>query len=137
MLTTGREIFLTGAPFTVAVIQLPLKFQAVYGASPLGAGVRLLPFAILSPIGSGVAAALAGRGKIPPIYIFLCGSAMQIAAFALLGMKSNVQSIEKAQYGYEVVAGFAVGINLACIILMTPFVVEKRDKCQSNDLEPV
>ena len=123
-------MFLTGAPFTVAVIQIPLKFQAVYGLSPLGAGVRLLPFAISSPIGSGLAAGLAGKAKIPPIYLMLGGSAIQIVGFTLLSVSPTSQGIDKAQYGYEVIAGFAVGINLACLILMTPFVVEKRDKCQ-------
>ena len=123
-------MFLTGAPFTVAVIQIPLKFQAVYGVSPIGAGIRLLPFAASSPIGSGVAAGLAGRAKIPPIYLLLGGSAVQIVGFTLLSMAPATNSINKAQYGYEIIAGFAVGVNLACLILMTPLVVEKKDKRQ-------
>ncbi|KAL8860209.1 MAG: hypothetical protein Q9178_003473 [Gyalolechia marmorata] len=61
-------MLLTGAPFTVAVTQLPLKSQAVHGVSPLDAGIRLLPFAILSPIGSGIAAGVAGKGKVPPAF---------------------------------------------------------------------
>lgn len=125
-----RDMVLTGAPFTVAVIQIPLKFQTVYGLSPLRAGIRLLPFAIASPIGSGIAAGLAGRAKIPPIYLMLVGSAIQIAGFTLLSTTPTTQSISNALYGYETIAGFAVGVNLACLILMTPFVVEKRDKCQ-------
>ena len=122
-------MFLTGAPFTVAVIQIPLKFQAVYGLSPLGAGIRLLPFAISSPIGSGVAAALAGRAKVPPVHILLGGSAVQIVGFTLLSVNPTTQNLDHAQYGYEAIAGFAVGVNLACLILLTPFSVEKRDKC--------
>ena len=59
-------MFFTGAPFTVGVIQITLTFQAVYCLWPIGAGLRLLPFAVISPIGSGVAAGLAGRAKIPP-----------------------------------------------------------------------
>lgn len=125
-------MFLTGAPFTVAVIQIPLKFQAVHGVSPLGAGVRLLPFAVMSPIGSGFAAGIAGKAKIPPIYIMLAGSVVQIVGFALLSISPTSQHINNAQYAYEAIAGSAVGVNLVCLILMTPFTVEIKDQCNSR-----
>lgn len=122
-------MFLTGAPFTVAVIKLPLKSQAVHGASPLEAGIRLLPFAILSPIGSGIAAGVAGKVEIPPVFLLLAGSAVQTVGFTLLSLSSTSQSASTAQYGYEAIAGFSIGVNLACLVLMTPFTVETRDKC--------
>lgn len=124
-----RNIFLTGAPFTVAVIQIPLRLQTVYGISPLGAGIRLLPFAVLSPIGSGVSAAIAGKAKIPPIYLMPVGAIIQIIGFALLSTGSTGTSPDKAQYGYQAIAGFGVGMNLSILILMTPFAAENRDKC--------
>lgn len=123
-------MFLTGAPFTVAVIQIPLRFQAVNGLSPLQSGIRLLPFAILSPIGSGIAAGVTGKMKIPPVHVMLVGSAVQIVGFTLLSFSSTTSNISNAQYGYEAIAGFAVGINIACLIVMTPFLVEERDKCK-------
>ncbi|CAF9915301.1 MAG: hypothetical protein HETSPECPRED_002355 [Heterodermia speciosa] len=122
------NMFLTGAPFTVAVIQIPLRFQAVNGLSPLQSGIRLLPFAILSPIGSGIAAGVTGKMKIPPVHVMLVGSAVQIVGFTLLSFSSTTSNISNAQYGYEAIAGFAVGINIACLIVMTPFLVEERDK---------
>ena len=122
-------MFLTGAPFTVAVIQIPLRFQAVQSLSPLQAGIRLLPFALLSPIGSGVAAGVVGRMKIPPVYVMLGGSAVQIVGFALLSISPTTSGASGAEYGYEAIAGFAVGINTACLVVMTPFVVEEKDKC--------
>ncbi|KAL8902863.1 MAG: hypothetical protein Q9207_004328 [Kuettlingeria erythrocarpa] len=118
----------SGAPFTVAVIQLPLKSQAVHGVSPLDAGIRLLPFAILSPIGSGIAAGVAGKAKVPPVYLLLAGSAVQIVGFTLLSLSSTSKSVSAAQYSYEAIAGFSIGVNLACLVLMTPFTVETRDK---------
>ncbi|KAL8917522.1 MAG: hypothetical protein Q9172_005810 [Xanthocarpia lactea] len=122
------DMLLTGAPFTVAVTQLPLKSQAVHGVSPLDAGIRLLPFAILSPIGSGIAAGVAGKGKVPPVYLLLAGSAVQIVGFTLLSLSPTSQSVSAAQYGYEAIAGFSIGVNLACLVLMTPFTVKTRDK---------
>jgi hypothetical protein len=35
-----------------------------------------------------------------------------------------------AQYGYQVIAGFGVGINISTLIIMTPYSVEPRDKCE-------
>ena len=124
-------MFLTGAPFTVAVIQIPLRFQSVNGLSPLQAGIRLLPFALLSPIGSGVAAGVVGKTKVPPVYVMLSGSAIQIVGFTLLSISPTTTGVSNAQYGYEAIAGFAVGINIACLIVITPFLVEERDKCWS------
>ena len=99
--------------------------------SPLAAGIRLLPFALLSPIGSVMAAGFAGKAKMPPIYIILAGSVIQTIGFALLGTSNGSQIINKAQYGYEAIAGFGVGINLASMAVMTPFTVEERDKCEN------
>lgn len=118
-----------GAPFTVAVIQIPLRFQTVYGISALGAGIRLLPFAVLTPVGSGISAAIAGKAKVPPIYLMLVGAVIQIIGFALLSTGATGTSPSNAQYGYQAIAGFGVGMNLSNLILMTPFAVEKRDKC--------
>ena len=120
---------LTGAPFTVAVIQIPLRLQTVYRISALGAGIRLLPFAVLTPIGTGVAAVVAGKAKIPPVYLMPVGAIIQVVGFALLSTGSTGPSPPKAQYGYQAIAGFGVGMNLSLLILMTPFAVEKRDKC--------
>lgn len=97
--------------------------------SPLGAGIRLLPFAVTCAIGSVGTAGVASKAKIPPIYLMLGGSAIQVVGFALLSTAPDTTRVSKAQYGYEAIAGFAVGISLCSLIVMTPFTVEKRDKC--------
>lgn len=130
-----RNIFLTGAPFTVAVIQIPIRFQTVNGVSALGAGIRLLPFAVLSPIGSIIAAGVAGKLKVPPIYLLLGGSVIQTVGLALLSTSPTTTRINIAQYGYQAVAGFGVGVNIACLLVMTPFTVEKRDQCSMPHLQ--
>ena len=45
----SRVSILSGAPFTVAVIGVPQRFQAVNPSSPLQTDVRFLPFALSSP----------------------------------------------------------------------------------------
>ncbi|KAI9842654.1 MAG: hypothetical protein M1837_007021 [Sclerophora amabilis] len=120
--------FLVGAPFTVAVIQIPQRFQAVNGTTPLGAGVRLLPFAFASPVGSFVSSIIAGKAKVPPIYLILVGAVLQVVGYALLSTISTGSEIQPAQYGYEVITGLGVGVNISTLILMTPFTIEKRDQ---------
>jgi hypothetical protein len=43
--------FLTGFPFFVVIINLPLHFQIVNGDTPLMAGVRLIPMLGISALG--------------------------------------------------------------------------------------
>ena len=127
-----RTVFLTGAPLTVAIVQIPSRFQVVDGVSALEAGIRVLPFSVLVPIGASATAALVGKTKIPPIYMSFFGSAMQVVGFALLSTLPLNTHDNQSQYGYQAIAGFAIGINLGCLTLMAPFAVEKRDKGTSS-----
>jgi hypothetical protein len=115
-------------PFTVAIIQIPLRFQAVNDLSPLQAGIRLLPYSVLNPIGSIMAPYAAKRFQIPPMYIMLFGAAIQVIGTFLLSVAPDSTSVPAESYVYEGLAGLGTGLNLACLIVMTPFNVEKRDK---------
>ncbi|KAL8650010.1 MAG: hypothetical protein Q9210_004073, partial [Variospora velana] len=68
---------LSGVPFTVAVIKIPQRFQAVNAQSPLAAGIRFLPFALSSPLGSGIASILVAKAKLPPAIIVIFGAILQ------------------------------------------------------------
>ncbi|KAF2829410.1 MFS multidrug transporter-like protein [Ophiobolus disseminans] len=122
------SIFLTGMPFTVSVIQIPLRFQAVDALSPLQAGIRLLPYAILNPIGSILAPWIAKRFQTPPMYIMLLGASMQVVGAVLLSTTPTNRHVPSEYYAYEGIAGLGTGLNLACLIVMTPFAADKRDK---------
>jgi hypothetical protein len=122
------SIFLTGMPFTVAVIQIPLRFQAVDNFSPLQAGIRLLPYAILNPVGSIMAPWIAKRFQIPPMFIILFGASIQVVGAALMSTALTDRHVTAAYYVYEGIAGLGTGLNLACLIVMTPFAADKKDK---------
>ncbi len=87
-----------------------------------------MPFTFAAPVGSAVSALIAGKLKVPPIYLVMCASVLQIIGFALLSMSSYSPKVAAAQYGYEVIAGFGCGINISILVLLTPFSVEKRDQ---------
>jgi len=122
------SIFLTGMPFTIVVIQIPHRFQAVDDLSPLQAGIRLLPYALLNPVGSTLAPWLAKRFQLPLLYIMVFGAAMQTLGAALMSTAPTNSHVSASYYVYEGIAGIGTGLNLACLIVMTPFAVEKKDK---------
>ncbi|KAL8724486.1 MAG: hypothetical protein Q9166_007920 [cf. Caloplaca sp. 2 TL-2023] len=120
--------FFLGAPFFVAIFQIPQRSQIVNGVAPLMAGVRLLPFSVASPIGSIISSMAAGKLKIPPIYLILPASLLQVLGFALLSTLPTSSETSKAQYGYEAIAGFGCGVNISLMMLLTPHSIEKRDQ---------
>ncbi|KAI0010709.1 putative multidrug resistance protein fnx1 [Xylariaceae sp. FL0662B] len=121
------NFILLGGPTVIGIFVIPQRFQLVYGTSGLQAGVRLIPFTALIPVGSTVASILAGKVKIPPIYIVIAGSCLQILGFALLGTLPPTLDIPPQIYGFEILAGLGCGINFALLFVMIPFVNEKRD----------
>ncbi|KAI4166361.1 MAG: hypothetical protein LQ342_000251 [Letrouitia transgressa] len=123
-----NNTFLVGTSFTVPVIELPLRFQNVYNFSPFKAGLGLLPFAFTTAIGSTVASVAASKSRIPLIYILTAGTALQVIGFVLLSLVPTSEDVYHPQYGFQVIAALGVGANAGILILMTPFIVEKRDQ---------
>lgn len=123
-----RNALFLGGPFFVAIFQLPQRSQIVANVSPLIAGVRLLPFTVSAPLGSIMASIVAGKAKVPPIYLVIGASSLQVIGLALLSTLPITNRTSQAQYGYEVIAGFGCGVNISTLMLMTPFSVEKKDQ---------
>ncbi|PVI05167.1 MFS multidrug transporter-like protein [Periconia macrospinosa] len=115
-----------GAVWIAGVFQLPQRFQIVHGLSPIAAGVRVMAYTGAAPISSIITAIIAKKG-VPPIYLVLGASCLQIVGFSLLGSLPSSTAISKAQYGYQVIAGFGCGTNISLLTLMTPFSVSEQD----------
>ncbi|KAF3000694.1 hypothetical protein E8E13_002257 [Curvularia kusanoi] len=115
-----------GAVWFTGVFQLPQRFQIVHGLSPIAAGVRVMAYTGAAPISSIITAVIAKKG-VPPIYLILGASCLQIVGFSLLGSLPTATAISKAQYGYQVIAGFGCGTNISLLTLMTPFSVSEQD----------
>ncbi|KAE9365743.1 MFS multidrug transporter-like protein [Stipitochalara longipes BDJ] len=120
---TFNALFL-GGPWFVTIFQLPQRFRLVDQVSALNSGIRLIPFTLASPFGSGISAAVAGKAKIPPLYIVIFASVLQVVGFTLLSNLPTSSVTSHAQYGYQVIAGFGVGINISTLVIMTPYLVE-------------
>ncbi|KAL4981982.1 MFS general substrate transporter [Aspergillus falconensis] len=120
------QSFFLGIPFTMLVIALPQRFQTVNSLSALDAGVRLLPYAMLAPIGSLVSNIIFTRRRVPIPLLFV-GATFQVLGLALLVSEPVRESLPGRLYGYEVLAGFGVGVTFGTLVTITPSSVEPRD----------
>ncbi|PVI05321.1 MFS general substrate transporter [Periconia macrospinosa] len=116
--------FATGVPFTVCVITIPQRFQVINALSGWDASVRLLPFTVGIPVGSVIQSVAIKRG-VPPIFVVLTGSLIQVAG-TIPQLYPSV-GITAAIYGEHFLTGFGVGINLGLLILWTPYIAKGTD----------
>ncbi|KAF3003338.1 hypothetical protein E8E14_001185 [Neopestalotiopsis sp. 37M] len=120
--------FLLGGPTLIGMFILPQRFQLVYGISGLDAGVRLIPFSFAIPVATIFAAGIAGKRKVPLIYIFIIGSCFQVLGFALLSTLPVSLTIPARVYGYEILAGWGCGMQFSLLSIAIPLVNESRDR---------
>ena len=112
------------------LINLPQRFQAVDGDSPFGAGIRMLPLLLASPVAIVVSGQLASRFKVPPFYLLLFASSLQMVG---VGLTSSVPFVSGNQmYGYEVLMGFGFGMGLVSLLIFMPMVVTRADLGESQ-----
>jgi hypothetical protein len=85
----------------------------------------------MTPFASGLSAYLVSNQKVrvPPLYLVLFGSCLQLIG---VGLDSSISTdvsggIEKKQYAYEVLMGVGFGLVLSSLLTFIPLVVEKRD----------
>lgn len=117
-----------GGPASVSVFQLPQRFQLVNNLSNIDAGVRILPFGGLFPVGSIVGSALASKLRVPTIALALIGSVLQVIGYSLLSNLDASLKIDPAIYGYLILCGFGCGMSFMMLWVTVPFTVEKRDE---------
>lgn len=119
---------LVGGPATVSIFQVPQRFQLVNGLSNIDAGVRVIPFGGLFPVGSIVGSTLASKLRVPTIYLAMAGSAFQVVGYAFLSTLKASLHVDPAIYGYLVLCGFGSGMSYMMLWVTVPFAVEKRDE---------
>ncbi|CAI6237031.1 unnamed protein product [Periconia digitata] len=119
--------FLNGAVSTSCIINIPIRYQAAVGSSPLSAGIRLIPFSLTLQLGAGLVAGLAKKRRMPPVYLSFAGGLFQLLSLIFMSMGKATNPDWQALYGLEVLAGTGVGMGNGVVTLMTPYVTEKRD----------
>ena len=129
-----RNAVFLGGPWFVSVFQLPQKFQFVHGSSGVRAGIQTMPFTFAAPVGSVFSSLVAGKLRVPVVYLVIFAGLLQTTGFALLASLPESSHVYARAYGYQIIAGFGCGINISTLLLIVPFVVEDRDKGESYSL---
>ncbi|CRG90950.1 Multidrug resistance protein fnx1 [Talaromyces islandicus] len=112
-------MFCLGVCFYASIVLLPQRFQAVYGMTPMSAGIHLLPFTIVSPLFSIVCGVVLGKAQKSAIYLMMGGAAMTVVGVALIGsMPTNTTTIGNEVYGYEVILAAGSGFMMPPLIMM-------------------
>jgi len=113
---------------TIASIELPQRYQLVNESSSLGAGVKLLAYAVPMPVGILIGSILNGKQRLPFVYTLLLGATLQTVGFALLSTVPTTTHLWRGQLGYSVIAGLGVGISVGTYYVLTPIVCDKPDQ---------
>lgn len=122
----SRNFIFLGGPTIVSMFIIPQRFQLSYGSSGFEAGVRLIPFTLALPAGSIFASRLAGKLKVPPLFLLLAGSCLQILGFALLGTLDFTLEAPARIYGYQILSGWGCGMNFSLLFVLIPFVIDGK-----------
>ncbi|KAF6221940.1 hypothetical protein HO133_001908 [Letharia lupina] len=126
---------LSGIPYNIIVIDIPQRLQTVNGISPLGAGIRLVPFNFMIALGCILINVFAMRTRIAPIYLVFAGSIVQLIGLSLFSTLSSNDILTPAPsviYGREVLSGFGIGMVWGMLLVIPPHVVEHRDLAISS-----
>ncbi|KAH6631918.1 major facilitator superfamily transporter [Chaetomium tenue] len=112
---TALHTLLTGFPYLLCIYAFPVRFQAVYGASPLRAGLLLLPMLAASAMGTVVAGAVNGNpGRQERFFETLTvAGALMMLGCGLEMMAEPVGAVEAKVLGFLVFVGLGFGLSAA------------------------
>jgi hypothetical protein len=129
LITYISNSFTVGAVYTISVVQIPQRVQTLNNLSPLQAGYRLLALVLGSPIGSGFTSVMAKKKLIPLTFILLLGAVLQVVGSVLMSTLPISASILAAQYGYEIILGFGLGMSIGALLLAVQEKVDVKYEC--------
>ncbi|PVH95529.1 MFS general substrate transporter [Periconia macrospinosa] len=118
--------FLSGAIMTVTIIQVPQRFVLTKGLTPMAAGVRLLPLATTLASASVIAVIIASKGKIPVIYVMIFAGFLATAGTVGISQTPISPGIWDPQYGFQILIGFGAGTLNIMVVLLPPYIVERK-----------
>jgi len=111
-----------------AIINIPQKFQLVNGMMPSGAGIRLLPFVLCTPVAAVLSGWVVSLQKIPHIYVLYVGGALSTLGMQLMSTLSvDDFNINPAQYFYQTLLGLGLGTSVSALSNVVTGYVEAQD----------
>lgn len=121
--------FFVGFPFVSIMVNIPQRAQAVNGLNPTDAGLALLPLLLTSPLATALSGFLTGNVKVPPFYLVVLSSALQLVGVGLmcsLPVEVVDGHVPAAQYGYEAIMGVGFGMGLTTLLTFARVAVPEK-----------
>ncbi|KAK4116666.1 MFS general substrate transporter [Canariomyces notabilis] len=119
--------FMIGFPFVAILFIIPQHSQAVYGLSPVQASLSVLPLLLTSPVATAASGILTSTFNVPPSYLILIGSVIQVVAVGLaITIPLTGDAIPAKQYGFEALMGVGFGLTLSTVLTLSQLLVSKE-----------
>jgi hypothetical protein len=116
-----------GFPFVAILFIIPQHSQAVYGLSPVQASLSVLPLLLTSPVATAASGILTSTFNVPPSYLILIGSVIQVVAVGLaITIPLTGDAIPAKQYGFEALMGVGFGLTLSTVLTLSQLLVSKE-----------
>lgn len=111
----------------VCTVQIPQRFIILFSMTPFEAGIRLLPFALMTPIGSIIAAVLLDKELVSLNVLLLIGGALETAGVTPFATLTSGNHTLAQQYVFQIVIGTGIGFISTATFLLVPIKMERRD----------
>jgi hypothetical protein len=121
--------FFAGAYFTV-LYYLPIYFQSVYSASPIGSGVRMLAMIIPMTLAIVVQSPVLSKIGVVPLF-WIIGGALGALGCGLFYTMDATTSTGK-WIGYQLIVGFTSGLTFQVAISYAQVKTKVEDMSQTT-----
>ncbi|KAJ0285904.1 hypothetical protein Brms1b_008524 [Colletotrichum noveboracense] len=120
--------FFIGFPFVTILFIIPQRAQAVYGLNPVQSSLSVLPLLLTSPFATAISGVLTSNYNVPPAYLILIGSVIQLIGVGLsISIPLTGDHIYASQYGFEAVMGVGFGLTLSTVLTLGQLIVSKEN----------
>ncbi len=121
-----RTTILTGFIMYVAVVNIPMRAQIANLYDEVKSGILLPPLMGATAVGSGVGGAISSKNN-HTFWTLITASALMIVGCGLMSTLPATVSVATRQWGFEVILGFGIGMNLSTTTLVTSLNAEFQD----------
>jgi MFS family permease len=113
-----RVTLLSGYSYFALMVIIPGRLQRVNGHDALHAGLHLIPMLAATAVGSFVGGAINSKKNLT-FYTLIASATLQVLGIGLLTTLRAPTADLKAQYGFQALIGFGVGLCFAAGTVLT------------------
>lgn len=110
----------------VAIVNIPMRAQIANLYDEVKSGILLLPLMGATAVGSGLGGAISSKQN-RTFWTLVAASLFMLVGCAIMSTLPETVDVAAAQWGYEVLLGFGIGMNLSSSTLVTSLNAEFRD----------